>query len=137
MACCTKEDYERFFRSQAGNGMQFYHGGYQKGHGIGSLFKSLGRALLPMVSRGAKAIGKQALETGAMVAQDVLSGHSFKDSIKARGKEAGSSLLNQVLTPSAPAAPSAAPPQGIKRKRPRQGGQKRGKRARRQRDIFN
>lgn len=132
MACCTREDYQRFFLSQRGNGMTFYRGGHQKGHGLGSLFKSFGRAILPMVSKGAKALGKQALQTGAMVAKDVLSGNSFKDSITARSKEAGSALLDEVLSPSTPSGPVA-----IKRKRGKQGGQRRKKRGRRQTDIFS
>lgn len=90
-----------------------------------------------------------------------MSGNSRKDSLTARSKEAGSTLLGQKLggsdeareeayqaPPPRPRARSQAPTpraiktqapatRGIKRKRAAQNGQRRGKRARRQRDIFS
>ena len=120
--------------SQSGRGWEsgFYRGGHQRGHGLGSLFKSLGRTLLPLVSKGAKALGKQVLETGATVASDVLAGHSFGDSIKQRGREAGAQMLNRFVNRNAAPAPAS----GIKRKRSKRIGQRGGVK-RRKKDIFN
>ena len=58
------------------------------GFGLGSLYRSLARAVMPLVKRGAKALGKSALNTGANVLKDVVAGKDLKQAIKAREKEA-------------------------------------------------
>ena len=60
----------------------------QVGFGLGGLFKSIARAVMPMVKVGAKALGKTALNTGVNVLNDVASGKDLKQAIKTRGKEA-------------------------------------------------
>jgi len=92
----TKADhYVRYYLDQQqGNGMPVFVGtpwmrGYgQIGFGLGGLFKSLARAVMPMVKSGAKALGRSALNTGTSVLKDVVSGKDLKQAIKARGKEA-------------------------------------------------
>ena len=60
----------------------------QRGYGIGGIFKSLGRIVIPLFKRGAKAIGKRALQAATEVGQDVLEGKNVIESAKSRGKQA-------------------------------------------------
>ena len=60
----------------------------QRGYGIGGIFKSFGRIVIPLFKRGAKAIGKRALQAATEVGQDVLEGKNVIESAKSRGKQA-------------------------------------------------
>ena len=76
--CCTKK-FEDYYAGQTGKGLPFYRGTVlQRGHGIGGFFAKLFRSAMPFLMSGAKTIGKEALRTGTMVANDMLSGESFK-----------------------------------------------------------
>ena len=66
---------------------------YQRGAGLGSLFRSLFRAILPIAKTAGKAIGKRALSAGAEIATDLVAGKNFKQSLEQHGKEATSDLL--------------------------------------------
>ena len=63
---------------------------FQRGYGLGSIFGSLIRTILPVV---AKTVGKQALRTGAEVAGDFLQGGNIKQSIKTRGRQGVRNLV--------------------------------------------
>ena len=98
------DHYVRYYLDQQqGNGMPVFMGtpwmrGYgQVGFGLGGLFKSLARAVMPMVKSGAKALGKSALTTGANVLKDVASGKDLKQAIKTRGKEAVSEAKDKAI----------------------------------------
>ena len=98
------DHYVRYYLDQQqGNGMPVFMGtpwmrGYgQVGFGLGGLFKSLARAVMPMVKSGAKALGKSALTTGANVLKDVASGKDLKQAIKTRGKEAVSEVKDKAI----------------------------------------
>ena len=52
----------------------FRGGRMQRGYGIGGMFKSLARIAIPLVKRGAKAVGKRALKAATEVGQDMLEG---------------------------------------------------------------
>ena len=54
----------------------------QKGYGIGNLFKSMARTVMPALKEGMKTLGKTALQTGMDVMQDVASGENFKTAAK-------------------------------------------------------
>lgn len=95
--CCTKT-FEDYYVGQAGNGMPYYQGlSLQRGYGIGGFFAKLFRGVLPFLKSGAKAVGKEALRTGTMVANDVLSGENFKTSLKTRTKESGKKLARKAV----------------------------------------
>ena len=89
-----------------GRGLPYFAGPvYQRGHGIGSLFRGLFRYAMPFIKQGAKAVGRQALQTGIHLAGDVLENRPFKESVKTRVREAGSALrtkaqnkINHLLT---------------------------------------
>ena len=68
-----------------GSPWQMGHG--QKGYGLGALFRSVARTVMPLVKHGAKALGNIALNTGANFASDVLAGKNAKQSAKARALE--------------------------------------------------
>ena len=98
------DHYVRYYLDQQqGNGMPVFMGtpwmrGYgQVGFGLGGLFKSLARAVMPMVKSGAKALGKSALTTGANVLKDVASDKDLKQAIKTRGKEAVSEAKDKAI----------------------------------------
>ena len=98
------DHYVRYYLDQQqGNGMPVFMGtpwmrGYgQVGFGLGGLFKSLARAVMPMVKSGVKALGKSALTTEANVLKDVASGKDLKQAIKARGKEALSDAKDKAI----------------------------------------
>ena len=69
-------NYNDYYAQQAGGALPYFAGvQYQRGHGLGSLFGSLLRSAMPLIKRGAVALGKGALKTGVRIAGDVLSEH--------------------------------------------------------------
>ncbi|KAK2150394.1 hypothetical protein NP493_2421g00007 [Ridgeia piscesae] len=60
---------------------------------------------MPLIKRGALALGKGALKTGLGVAGDVLSGQSIKSSAKRRLKETGKDMVSKMLGSSAHGPP--------------------------------
>lgn len=87
-----------FFLAQAQHGAGFTGSQYQRGAGIGNLFRQVWRYLLPMATSASKVLGREALAAGANFASDVLAGTSTKDSIKKHGKLAASNLLKKAAT---------------------------------------
>ena len=80
-----------------GRGIPYFAGpAYQRGHGIGSLFRGLFRFAMPLLKQGAKAVGRQALQTGIEVAGDMLENRPIKESLRTRVREAGSSLRTKA-----------------------------------------
>ena len=69
---------------------------YQRGGGLGSLFRSIFRAILPVAKTAGRVIGKRALKAGAEMASDLVAGKNFKKSLAHRGKAAASDLLAQA-----------------------------------------
>ena len=86
--------YLRYYLDQQGHGMTVFRGSpWQSGHGqmgygLGGLFRSVARAVMPMVKSGAKALGNIALKSGANFVGDVLAGKNVKEAAKARTLEA-------------------------------------------------
>ena len=78
--CCddsTHQAHKQYYTSQAGSGLPGFQGlRYQRGHGLGSLFRSLVEVAAPLLKKGAIALGKslrqKALKAGAELAQDYL-----------------------------------------------------------------
>lgn len=89
--CCdaSRSMYEDYYMTQCGNGIPGVFAGArnQRGHGLGSMLSGLFRRAMPIIKRGLKVFGKQALRTGANIANDVASGHEFSTSAKTRMKE--------------------------------------------------
>ena len=81
---------------QAGYGHQM-GAGHQMGYGIGGLFRSVARAVMPMVKSGAKALGNIALKSGADFVGDVLAGKNVKEAAKARTVEAANVAKRKAI----------------------------------------
>lgn len=97
--------YDQFFNVQVGGGGggrgigRIYVGTpNQRGHGgIGSFLAGMFRRVLPLLSRGAKAVGKEALRTGMNIISDVANTDtSVKESFRNRMKESGKNLKRKV-----------------------------------------
>ncbi|GFY11880.1 uncharacterized protein F54H12.2 [Trichonephila clavipes] len=91
-------DFVPFERGQIGSGLTHYKGiNFQKGYGIGGIFRRLFKAALPFLVKGGKTIGKEVLMTGSRVASDVLSGENFKEAVKTRSRESGKKLAQKAI----------------------------------------
>ena len=107
--------YEEYYLNQAkqkGGSLPAFHGArFQRGYGLGSIFKGLFRWAIPHLQQGAKMLGKRALQTGVQVAQDVLAGENVKTATKKRAKQA-------LGLPSQNSSQSGGGRKAIKRKTP-------------------
>jgi hypothetical protein len=95
--CCSDSSrfYEDYYVRQSGGDLSGFEGAlYQRGYGLGSLFRGLFRSALPLVKSGLKKIGKEALRSGAIVAGDIISGQTPKDAVVKRM----TALLNKPQT---------------------------------------
>ena len=64
---------DHFLRQQRGGNIAGYRGArFQRGYGIGGIFKGLARYAIPLFKQGAKVAGKRALQAATEVGQDVL-----------------------------------------------------------------
>ncbi len=90
---------EAFWRghyTQKGGAIKPFQGfPYQRGSGLGSIFRSLLRAVLPVAKSAGKAIGKQALRSGIGFAGDVLEGANVKEAAVNRVRSGGARLMKQ------------------------------------------
>ena len=93
--CCDSKAYERYYLNQVGNGT-FSGPRYQQGYGLGNIFSSLAKSVVPLMKSGAKAIGKQVLQSGVGFASDVMSGKNVRQAAVDRAKAAGKQLVNQA-----------------------------------------
>ena len=90
--CCDSQAYQNYYLNQVGHG--YFNGArYQQGYGLGNIFSSIAKTVLPLVKSGFKAIGKQVLRSGVGFASDVLSGKNAKQAAIDCAKAAGSNLL--------------------------------------------
>ena len=104
-------NYNDYYTRQAGGALPYFVGArVQRGHGLGSLFGGLIRSAMPLIKRGAVALGKGALKTGMRIADDVMSGQNIKTAAKRRATDAGKDLIRGLLT-----TPGVRPQKRIKR----------------------
>ena len=90
--------YEKYYLNQVGGALPVFAGArIQKGHGLGSMFRSLVRMAAPLLVKGAKAVGKQVLRSGVQVMNDVASGHNFRDSFKKHGRAGAHTLARKGI----------------------------------------
>ena len=107
-------NYDDYHTRQVGGALPYFTGArVQRGHGFGSLFSGLLRSVAPLIKRGALALGKRALTTGAQIAGDVVSGQNIKKATKRRATAAGRALMSSLL-----ATPPPPPGKRIKRTAP-------------------
>ena len=71
--------WHKYYSQQGGLPLQVFVGErYQRGNGLGHIFRGLLRFLMPI----AKTAGKAALRTGAAIASDVAEGRPIKDAFQ-------------------------------------------------------
>ena len=91
-------NYDDYYARQVGGALPYFTGArVQRGHGFGSLFSGLLRSVAPLIKRGAVALGKRALTTGAQIAGDVVAGQNIKNATKRRATAAGRALMSSLL----------------------------------------
>lgn len=130
--CCdaSRDLFDQYYARQQKGGESFpvHIGVYrQRGHGIGSVFASLFRRILPFI----KSLGPQLLRSGAEVIDNVSKGKSWKQALK-------DVAVNKLPTSISEAAfgKNSQSGSGLRRKRMLKFGKKRSvKRAKR--DIFS
>lgn len=91
--------YQAYFNLQAGSGVGsvVYRGSpYQRGHGLGSFFSGLFRSILPIIRKGAGAVGKEAVKTGIDFLGDLSQNRPVKESFRNRISEAGANLKRKA-----------------------------------------
>ena len=89
--------YRNYYAQQKGNGLSVFRGAtVQRGRGIGSFFSKMMRGAMPLLKSGAKAVGKQLLNTGASIANDLIDGQDLKTSATKNFSTGGKKLLNDL-----------------------------------------
>lgn len=92
-------DYEHHYIQQIGHGLPVFRGSRaQKGHGLGNVLGGLFRSAMPLLKKGVKSLGKEALRTGVEIAGDVLDGRSIRDSAKTRTLAAGKRVAKRAAS---------------------------------------
>ena len=95
--------FQDYYLRQAGHGYPVYAGGrFQRGHGLGSIFRGLSKAAMPLLKSGAKTLGREALKTVFNIAGDVVQGKNLKQAATTRLKTTGQRMLLTALTQSGP-----------------------------------
>jgi hypothetical protein len=87
--CCdaSRRMYEDYY-VHSGSGVPIFVGARgQRGSGLGSILSGFFRSAMPLLKRGLSIFGREALKTGARIANDVADGQSFRDSTKKRVSE--------------------------------------------------
>lgn len=69
---------------------------HQRGHGIGKFLGGLFRHALPLLTRGAKAVGREALHAGYNVLSDVAQEIPVKQSLRKRATESAYNLRRKA-----------------------------------------
>jgi hypothetical protein len=91
-------DWKAFFGnppSQVG-GAYFRGVPYMRGNGIGSVFKSLYRFLLPFASTIGREVGREGLSVGARVLGDIAKGDAPKEAITVHTREGLHNLMSKA-----------------------------------------
>ena len=89
-----------YYARQVGGALPYFTGA--RVHGFGNLFSGLLRTVDPLIRRGAVALGKRALTTGAQIAGDVVAGKNVKKAAKRRATAAGRNLMQSLLNTTPP-----------------------------------
>ena len=99
-------DYKQYYRQKTGSGISAFQGArYQRGSGLGNVFRKFFSWILPVfkthalpvITSGAKTIGREAIKSAANIATDSLNDVNFMSSLQNRSNEAINNLKNQYL----------------------------------------
>jgi hypothetical protein len=98
-------DYRKYYLEQAGGQYTVFRGAErQRGYGLGGIFKSLYKYILPLfkshalpvIKKGAQVVGTEAIRAANNIANDALKGVNVKDSIKQHTTAVVDNLSNQA-----------------------------------------
>lgn len=93
---------------------------FQRGAGIGAVFRSLMRFLLPYGKQAASAVGRQGIDSGIRILSDTLDGRNIREAALDHGRAGARKLLDRAsvaLDSGAQAGSGAVGKKGINRKR--------------------
>jgi hypothetical protein len=123
-----------------------FHAASQKGDGLGQFLGGLFRRIFPLLSSGAKALGREAFSTGVGLLKDAMNGRPMKESMRERVTQAGSNLTTKAATKMESMVgngykkrkrkPRSQSRKGIKRRKVARSRKQKRKPRRKQRDIF-
>ena len=100
-------EHKYFLNQRGAGGMPVFYGSrYQRGMGLGSMFKSFFRWISPIVKThavpvlkdAAKFVGTEAVKTATNIAADAIEGKAFNESVKDRAKETIENLGEKVTS---------------------------------------
>jgi hypothetical protein len=94
-------DWEKYYLAQIGGEYNYFRGSnfqqgyglnYQQGAGLGTMFRKFAswvvpifkKHALPVIESGIKTVGKEALDSAADVAKDIISGKNLKEASSER-----------------------------------------------------
>ena len=94
-------DFKEYYLKQAGSGQPYFHGSpYQKGYGLGGIFRRIFKYIMPIVRVNAlpvaKTIGKELIRTASNVVNDSLGGQDMKTSTMKRFSETLRNLSDNI-----------------------------------------
>lgn len=70
---------------------------FQRGHGVGTFLRGLFRASLPLLKRGASAVGKELLHSGVNFLEDIDHDMPVKEAFQQRMKDAQNNLKRKAI----------------------------------------
>ena len=95
--CCDSQAYQNYYLNRVDHGLPYFSGArYQQGYGLGYIFSSIVKTVLPLVKSESKVIGKQVLCSKVGFALDVLSEKNAKQAAIDHAKASGSNLSKAV-----------------------------------------
>ena len=87
--------YDNYYLGKVSSGGAAFAGArYQRGHGLGGIFRGLFRAATPILKRGAIALGKQIIR----VARDVAAGKNLKQALRHRSRQGLGEIIDRAVT---------------------------------------
>lgn len=98
-------NYQEYYENQAAGGYPVFRGyANQRGYGLGGIFKSIYKFILPLfkkhalpvLKKGAEVVGTEAIRTAANIANDTISGQDVKSSAEKHLKAAVDNLSNKA-----------------------------------------
>ena len=94
-------DFKSYYINQAGNGLPYFSGSpYQRGYGLGGVFRNIFKWIMPIVGQHAlpvaKSVGKELLRTATNIAQDTLDGEEIGTSTKKRLRESIKNISEKI-----------------------------------------
>ena len=98
-------DYKQYYLNQAGGQYSVFRGSSrQRGYGLGGMFRTMYRYImplfkshaLPVLKKGAQFVGSEAIKAASNIAHDAIQGEDVKKSFKQHGSTAVNNISNEA-----------------------------------------